>query len=141
MNKKTLLKLVLGALVLSITFLLGILYAFPKSLQNRDLEDKYQILKSYGMYYKNEVSVKEAFIENSIPLQPLMCLDNSLPTRILYKGFGNQIYHSLPLFGITFSGGSFDGLFYSVKVVDCKSKYFIEEKRGFEKKYFGPFYK
>ena len=68
---KKYLKIIVLFLLLIISFFIGVLYAFPRDIVNRQFEEKYFVLKTYGGYENKEMrmvgeakdSITEAFIK------------------------------------------------------------------------------
>lgn len=142
---KKIFKIVLIVLLLIIAFFVGVYVESPKQIIHHELESKYKILDGYKKWtdyistkdasgvHRNpsEITLKRAPIQYGYGVA---CEDGSLPTYLLYSAYGNSHYGSgfVP---------SFDGYFWSVRVVDCKDHYFINENSDSDSdKYFGPFF-
>jgi hypothetical protein len=146
MKKGTKIVILLVALV--VTFFLGRMVGtyeeMPKFVRYDELQKTYPILTEYRgwtsaistdsgkTYHSSEIKLPRVPIQYGFGVS---CEDGSPATYKLYSAFGNSKYAQL------MTGGIFDGYFSSVRVIDCKDHYYINENGNNEyAKYYGPFY-
>ncbi len=161
---KTIIIIISSALLIVISFVSGVFYESPKLSVHHELEDKYSVLQLYGSWTQNEMKLKASatpttpteYVGTRSYKDPILgikttetslfknrqmgadyysCEDGSRPDFHQYSAFGNKKY----TYGLI--GGSFDGYFYSLNILDCGVNYFVLSKDGRNERFFGPFVK